>query len=172
VIVGEERLDDHPHNIGCSKDAFRDREKVVQNAVSDVYQTKESHKKKPWFNFSRTHNSTENHRITIFTERSSHTYDFIGHTKEIRSKACFQPQKENQASSVEKNTTTERLINGKKRRQSNTTTTTTKSSHIKLKKKPEKSKGNIETNLVDQHGLWRRLPGFHFHLCLRSAAIE
>jgi len=35
------------HNIDCSKDAFQDREKLVQTAVSDVYQTKESHKKKP-----------------------------------------------------------------------------------------------------------------------------
>jgi hypothetical protein len=73
-----------------------------------------------------------------------------------------------------KNTTTERMINGKKRRQSNTntTTTTTKSPHIKLKKKPAKSEGNIEPNLVDQHGLWRRLSGFHFHLRLCSAALE
>jgi len=68
-----------------------------------------------------------------------------------------------------KSTTTERMINGMKRRQSNTTT---KSPHIKLKKKPAKSEGNIETNLVDQHCLWRRLPGFHFHVRLRSAALE
>jgi hypothetical protein len=68
-----------------------------------------------------------------------------------------------------KSTTTERTINGMKRRQGNTTT---KSPHIKLKKKPAKSEGNIETNLVDQYGLWRRLPGFHFHLRLCNAALE